>query len=154
MCINGVQEMEVMDEGSESGKPKRKTATKQAHRKTFYVACQEAGLGSLAAKYGLTPEQFGENLRDNYQRHETEQHTVEPEEVAQDYVQPSGSAISRLRTLVHVYTMLVYTYMHMFAFVQKSVHFYCVEDKVAFLNCAHVTCMYSYRSVCGVCTCE
>ena len=109
MCINGVQEMEVMDEGSESGKPKRKTATKQAHRKTFYVACQEAGLGSLAAKYGLTPEQFGENLRDNYQRHETEQHTVEPEEVAQDYVQPSGSAISRLRTLVHVYTMLVYT---------------------------------------------
>ena len=83
-----VQEMEVI-EGSK--KVKKKTAIKQAHRKTFYVACQEAGLGSLAGKFGLTPEQFGENLRDNYQRHETEQYSVEPEEVAQDYVQPNGS---------------------------------------------------------------
>ena len=85
-----VQELELM-EGEGPNRNKKKTAIKQAHRKTFYVVCQEAGLGSLAAKFGLTPEQFGENLRDNYQRHETEQYTVEPEEVAQDYVQPTGS---------------------------------------------------------------
>ena len=29
----------------------------------------------MSLYFGLTPEQFGENLRDNYQRHETEQHT-------------------------------------------------------------------------------
>ena len=63
---------------------------KQAHRRDFYAICQENGLGSLSAKFGLTPEQFGENLRDNYQRHETEQHTIEPEEAAEDYVQPTG----------------------------------------------------------------
>lgn len=80
--------MEITD-GLES-KSKKKTAVKQANRKTYYVVCQEAGLGSLAAKFGLTPEQFGENLRDNYQRHETEQHSVEPEEVAQDFVQHTG----------------------------------------------------------------
>ena len=66
------------------------TSVKQAHRRDFYAICQENGLASLSAKFGLTPEQFGENLRDNYQRHETEQHSIEPEEAAEDYVQPSG----------------------------------------------------------------
>ena len=49
-----VQEMEVI-EGSK--KSKKKTAIKQAHRKI---------VGSLAGKFELTPEQFGENLTDNY----------------------------------------------------------------------------------------
>jgi hypothetical protein len=40
----------------------------------------------LAKKFGLTPEQFGENLRDSYQRHETEQFPAEPMELAKDYV--------------------------------------------------------------------
>lgn len=65
-------------------------SVKKARRKDFYSICQENGLGSLAAKFGLTPEQFGENLRDNYQRHETEQHQIEPEVAAEDYVQVSG----------------------------------------------------------------
>lgn len=63
---------------------------KQAQKKDFYTICQENGLASLAAKFGLTSEQFGENLRDNYQRHETEQHHIEPEVAADDYVQASG----------------------------------------------------------------
>ena len=88
VCVHVVQDLEGLE--GVGGKTKKKTAIKQANRKTYYVVCQEAGLGSLAAKFGLTPEQFGENLRDNYQRHETEQHSVEPEEVAQDYVQPTG----------------------------------------------------------------
>ena len=29
-------------------------------------------MSGLARKFGLTPDQLGENLRDNYQRHETE----------------------------------------------------------------------------------
>lgn len=36
--------------------------------------------------FGLTAEQFGENVRDNYQRHETEQHAVEPLEAAKEYI--------------------------------------------------------------------
>lgn len=43
-------------------------------------------LDGLAKKFGLTPEQFGENLRDSYQRHETEQFPAEPVELAKDYV--------------------------------------------------------------------
>lgn len=92
------------------GKDKPKTTVKQAHRRDFYAICQENGLGSLAAKFGLTPEQFGENLRDNYQRHETEQHQVEPEEAAEDYVQPTGffsSVRSVLQGACHMVAMQI-----------------------------------------------
>ena len=40
----------------------------------------------FAKRFGLTPEQFAENLRDNYQRHEVEQESVGPLEVAKEYL--------------------------------------------------------------------
>ena len=40
----------------------------------------------LASKFGLTAEQFGENLRDQYQRHDVEQDPAEPLESAQQYI--------------------------------------------------------------------
>lgn len=43
-------------------------------------------LAGLARKFGLTPAQFGENLRDNYQRHEVDQESTEPIELAKKYI--------------------------------------------------------------------
>ena len=40
----------------------------------------------LARQFGLTPEQFGENLRDNYQRHDVEQNPHEPKELAKEFI--------------------------------------------------------------------
>lgn len=59
---------------------------KLAARKDSYAVCREAGLDGLAKKFGLTPEHFGENLRDNYQRHEVDQYPIGPLEVAGDFV--------------------------------------------------------------------
>lgn len=42
----------------------------------------------LARKFGLTPEHFAENLRDNYQRHEVDQEHVEPTEAAKEFISP------------------------------------------------------------------
>jgi len=36
--------------------------------------------------FGLTPEQFGENIRDNYQRHDVDQCPMEPLEMAKDHI--------------------------------------------------------------------
>ena len=83
-------------------KDKSSKGVRQANKNDFYAKCQENGLGSLAAKYGLTSEQFGENLRDNYQRHETEQHTIEPEESAEDYMQTIGSVC-----YMYMYTVVI-----------------------------------------------
>ena len=82
---------EAGPDGAQTSAAKRlKHTVKTAHRKDFYDVCRESGLGSLSAKFGLTSEQFGENLRDNYQRHDTAQHQMEPEEAADEYKQPAG----------------------------------------------------------------
>ena len=40
----------------------------------------------LSRRFGLTSEQFAENLRDTYQRHEVEQFPSDPDEIAQQYI--------------------------------------------------------------------
>lgn len=62
---------------------------KYANRSGTYALCKKAGLDGLAKKFGLTPEHFAENLRDNYQRHEVEQEFVEPTEIAKEYLSPN-----------------------------------------------------------------
>ncbi|XP_039266664.1 transcription elongation factor SPT6-like isoform X1 [Styela clava] len=69
---------------------------KQASRRDMYTVCLNAGLGGVANKFGLTPEQFGENLRDNYQRHETEQYPAEPKDLAQDFITPQFDSIEKV----------------------------------------------------------
>lgn len=62
------------------------TKVKKAVRKDIYLICQDNGVDGMARKFGLTPEQFSENLRDNYQRHEVEQYPVSPDDLAGDYI--------------------------------------------------------------------
>uniref|UniRef100_A0A4W5LS31 Transcription elongation factor SPT6 n=1 Tax=Hucho hucho TaxID=62062 RepID=A0A4W5LS31_9TELE len=57
----------------------------EVHLQVYTVSSVLSSDG-LAKKFGLTPEQFGENLRDSYQRHETEQFPAEPMELAKDYI--------------------------------------------------------------------
>ncbi|XP_065172067.1 transcription elongation factor SPT6 isoform X2 [Atheta coriaria] len=59
---------------------------KYANRSSNYVLCMRAGLDGLAKKFGLSPEHFAENVRDNYQRHEVEQECIDPMELAKEYV--------------------------------------------------------------------
>ncbi|XP_029038298.1 transcription elongation factor SPT6-like isoform X2 [Osmia bicornis bicornis] len=58
---------------------------KQPVRKGPYFICKKAGLDSLAKKFGLPPEHFAENLRDNYQRHEVDQEPIEPAVIANEF---------------------------------------------------------------------
>ncbi|KAJ0061685.1 hypothetical protein NL108_005822, partial [Boleophthalmus pectinirostris] len=80
-AVGEEEELEVEEEEEQKGPD-----LKQASRRDMYSICQSVGLDGLAKKFGLTPEQFGENLRDSYQRHETEQFPAEPVELAKDYV--------------------------------------------------------------------
>lgn len=43
----------------------------------------------MAKKFGLTAEQFSENLKDNYQKHEVEQYPIDPMELAQEHIAQS-----------------------------------------------------------------
>lgn len=58
---------------------------KQANRSGPYAMCRKAGIDGLAKRFGLSPGQFAENLRDNYQRHEVDQEAVDPLELAKEF---------------------------------------------------------------------
>ena len=52
----------------------------------YCVICNVSVLVDMARKFGLTPEQFGENLRDNYQRYDVEQDPVDPLTLAEQFI--------------------------------------------------------------------
>jgi len=85
---NSLKLRQMRNKGEEDEEEKKVLTSelKQASRKDRYTVCARAGLGNLADKFGLTPTQFGENLRDNYQRHETEQYPTEPSQLAKEFI--------------------------------------------------------------------
>ena len=54
--------------------------------------CARFGLMGIASRFGLTPAEFGENLKDGYQKVDPRQDPVDPLEAAADYV---GDKISK-----------------------------------------------------------
>jgi len=81
------QEMEVTDSEAEAEEEEtEENKRKLPRRRDLYTICKDNDLLQMASYFGLTTEQFAENLRDNYQRHETEQHATEPLEAAQEFV--------------------------------------------------------------------
>ncbi|XP_045772397.1 transcription elongation factor SPT6 [Maniola jurtina] len=78
------------------------TEVKYAVRSGPYELCRKAGIGPLVKQFGLSPEQFAENVRDNYQRHEVEQPPDPPIDAAQAYTQANGSATEVLRRAVYM----------------------------------------------------
>ncbi|XP_074604338.1 transcription elongation factor Spt6 isoform X2 [Brevipalpus obovatus] len=67
------------------------SSLKLAQRKDPYTICKENGILGVASRFGLTPEQFGENMAARYQKFEVEQIPINPEEFASDYVCPKFS---------------------------------------------------------------
>ncbi|KAH8387846.1 hypothetical protein KR093_009870 [Drosophila rubida] len=61
---------------------------KQAPNSSPYAVFRKAGICGFAKHVGLTPEQFAENLRDNYQRNEVNQESLSPTELAKQYLSP------------------------------------------------------------------
>ena len=59
---------------------------KFAKRNDAYSLCVKYGLAGMAKKFGLTPEQFGENLRDGYAKNDPEQETQDVSEVATEFL--------------------------------------------------------------------
>ncbi len=59
---------------------------KQAKRNDPYTIGKKHGLLEMAKRFGLTPENFAENLRDGYQKVEVTQDPSEPLEAAAEYV--------------------------------------------------------------------
>ena len=77
-----VDEMDIDEENNEVPEE----AIKVSRDTGPYARCRKAGICSFAKFFGLTPEQFAENLRDSYQRHEVDQDSSDPYEMAKNYI--------------------------------------------------------------------
>lgn len=78
--------IETEVEEQEERPPPEIPSVKHSIRSGPYAICRKAGIGGLAKRFGLKPEQFAENLRDNYQRHDVEQEPSIPLELAKEFV--------------------------------------------------------------------
>ena len=58
------------------------SSLKLAQRKNMYTVCKEERIIQLVRRFGLAPEQLGENLRDNYTRHHVNKCDEEPLKLA------------------------------------------------------------------------
>nr|XP_045607015.1 transcription elongation factor SPT6-like [Procambarus clarkii] len=65
-------------------------------RKHEYELLRKAGIESLTNKFGLTAEQFGENLRDNYQRFDVQQWPEDPTREAKQLISKICSTPERV----------------------------------------------------------
>ncbi|XP_068145157.1 transcription elongation factor SPT6-like isoform X2 [Drosophila tropicalis] len=59
---------------------------KQSSDCSPYAVFRKAGICAFVKSFGLTPEEFAENLRENYQRNEIKQETLSPMEMAKKYL--------------------------------------------------------------------
>lgn len=67
---------------------KRLSKFKISSTKDQYQRCRQDYIGELVQKFGLTPEEFGENLRDDYQRNNVAQHYTRPLDEATKHLRP------------------------------------------------------------------
>ncbi len=76
------------DDGDLDEEELNKLSTKYAQRKDRYHYCKMAGLNVFSQRFGLTAEQFSENMHADFQKHELDQYSVDPKSLANDYVKP------------------------------------------------------------------
>lgn len=81
----GAEPPEEIPDDDDDDDPMEETL-KMARDSGPYSMCRKAGILGFAKRFGLTPEQFAENLRDNYQKHDVEQEATEPTEIAKEYI--------------------------------------------------------------------
>ncbi|KAG9508769.1 Transcription elongation factor SPT6, partial [Fragariocoptes setiger] len=102
---------------------------KISKRKDLYQQCREDNLSSLVAKFGLKPDDFGENLRDDYQRHNVKQHPAKPQEAAEAHLLGG----SKFRTKEEILRAARYMYAKEIAFdplVRQTVRKYYFDNAV------------------------
>lgn len=74
-----------VDENDDEDLEKDHETLKHATRNDPYSLCQKYGLIGIAGRFGLSAENFGENLKDGYQKVDVEQDPSDPLEVAAEY---------------------------------------------------------------------
>ena len=91
---------------------------KHASKNDAYSLCVKYGIAGMASRMGLTPEQFGENLRDGYLRNEPEQDPQDVSEAATEYL---GAKLTNTDEVVRAAVYMVATQIAKEPLVRQTV---------------------------------
>lgn len=91
--------LDDLEETEEEKLYRRLSKFKISNNRDTYQKCRQDYIGGLVQKFGLTPEQFGENLRDDYQRNNVSQHHKRPMDEAQNHLKPGIRFINAAQIL-------------------------------------------------------
>lgn len=89
------EDEEEPEETEEEKLFKRLSKFKISSSKDRYQTARQNYIGELVKKFGLTPEEFGENLRDDYQRNTVAQHYTRPLDEAANHLKPGTRFANR-----------------------------------------------------------
>lgn len=64
----------------------RRIRQRQVRTTAAYEVAQRAGINGLVEKFGLSSEQFADNVRDQYRRHEVAECPLMPRDAAEEYI--------------------------------------------------------------------
>uniref|UniRef100_A0A6G1SDB0 Transcription elongation factor SPT6 n=1 Tax=Aceria tosichella TaxID=561515 RepID=A0A6G1SDB0_9ACAR len=93
------EEEEEPAETEEEKLYKRLAKFKISTSRDIYHSARENYIGEFVKKFGLTPEQFGENLREDYQKNSVSQHYTRPLDEAASHVQPGTRFMTKEEVL-------------------------------------------------------
>ena len=94
---NEGEEEEEPEETEEEKLYKRlsKSLKISSYKDRSYQLATQNSIGELVKKFGLTPEEFGENLRDDYQRNTVSQNYTRPLDEAANHIKPGTRFATR-----------------------------------------------------------
>jgi len=69
---------------------------KQSQRNSDYYLCIKNNLSEVAGKFGLSPQEFAEHVKDDFQSHDLSQEDESPEEYANHFVTSQFSTAERV----------------------------------------------------------
>jgi transcription elongation factor SPT6 len=78
---------------------KRLSKFKISTSRDLYQSARQNYIGEFVKKFGLTPEQFGENLREDYQKNSVSQHYTRPLDEAANHVKPGTRFMTKEEVL-------------------------------------------------------
>ena len=75
------------------------TFTKHASKRDAFNYCKQMGIGQLAARFGLSAENYAQNLHADYTKHDIDQEQIEPEQLAKEYLNEPFESVQQILTM-------------------------------------------------------
>lgn len=73
--------------------------TKHASKRDAFNYCKAMGIGRLAARFGLSAQDYAQNLHEDYAKHDIDQEQIEPEQLAREMLAEPFESVEQILSM-------------------------------------------------------